>query len=55
LVSVVVPLATGWTFFFSGTAVPAQVQQLAASTLDHMQEALPPEPISANVDPTAWC
>src|SRR5258706_7198337 len=55
LVSVVVPLATGWTFFFSGTAVPAQVQQLAASTLDHIQGTLPPEPIPANVDPTAWC
>jgi hypothetical protein len=55
LVSVVVPLATGWTFFFSGTAVPDQVQQLAASTLDHIQEALPPEPIPANVDPIAWC
>jgi hypothetical protein len=55
LVSVVVPLATGWTFFFSGTAAPDQVQQLAASTLDHLEEALPPESIPANVDPTAWC
>jgi hypothetical protein len=55
MMSVVVPLATGWTFFFSGTAAPDQLQRLAAATLDHIQEALPPEPIPANVDQTAWC
>jgi hypothetical protein len=55
MVSVVLPLSSGQTMFFAGADTPAHIQSLAANVLAHLDSALPPEPIPATVDPTAWC
>jgi hypothetical protein len=55
MASVVVPLATGETYFFSGTAAPDQLLPLAAQTLAHLEEALPLPPLRAPADRLYWC
>jgi hypothetical protein len=47
IATVTVPLADGWTFFFSGTADGATIRNLASASLDHLDTLLPqplPEP-----------
>jgi hypothetical protein len=49
LVSVVLPQPGDWTFFFAGTAAPAQVEDLARRALPHADDLLPwPSPLPAN-------
>ncbi len=57
IVTVTVPLADGWTFFFSGTADAATMQHLASASLSHL-ETLLPKPLPTPVDypqPTPAC
>jgi hypothetical protein len=41
IVTVTVPLADGWTFFFAGTADAATMQRLASAALPHLDTLLP--------------
>ena len=41
IVTVTLPLADGWTFFFSGTADSATMRHLASASLDHLDTLLP--------------
>lgn len=41
MASVVIPLANGWTFFFSGMSGASETQTLAGETLGHLDETLP--------------
>jgi hypothetical protein len=57
IVTDTVPLADGWTFFFSGTADGATMQRLASASLDHLDTLLP-KPLPAPTDypqPTPAC
>ncbi|HKT40643.1 MAG TPA: hypothetical protein VJR48_19900 [Ktedonobacterales bacterium] len=57
IVTVTVPLADGWTFFFSGTADATTMQQLASASLSHLDTLLP-KPLPAPTDypqPTPAC
>lgn len=51
MASVVVPLASGWTFFFSGMATASETQTLAAETLGHLDEALPVNDVAPAATP----
>ena len=55
MVSVVLPLSSGQTMFFSGDDTPGAMQHLAANLLAHLEQALPPAPLPAGYDPTVWC
>jgi hypothetical protein len=57
IVSVTVPLADGWTFFFSGTADALTMRQLASASLAHLDTLLPkPLPTPTNYSqPTPAC
>ena len=57
ITTVTVPLADGWTFFFSGTADAATMQHLASASLSHLDTLLP-KPLPAPTDypqPTPAC
>lgn len=57
IVTVTVPLADGWTFYFSGTADGATIQRLVSASLDHLDTLLPkPLPTPADYpQPTPAC
>lgn len=57
VVTVTVPLADGWTFFFSGTTDGATMRNLASASLGHLDTLLP-KPLPLPVDypqPTPAC
>jgi hypothetical protein len=57
IVTVTVPLADGWTFFFSGTADAATMRHLTSASLAHLDTLLP-KPLPAPTDypqPTPAC
>lgn len=57
IVTLTIPLADGWTFFFSGTADAATMQRLASASLSH-PDALLPKPLPTPTDypqPTPAC
>ena len=57
VVTVTIPLADGWTFFFAGTEDATTMQRLASSSLDHLDTLLP-KPLPTPVDypqPTPAC
>lgn len=57
MTTVTVPLADGWTFFFSGTADVATMRNLASASLSHLDTLLP-KPLPTPVDypqPTPAC
>ncbi len=57
IVTVTVPLADGWTFYFSGTADAATMRSLASASLSHLDTLLP-KPLSTPADypqPTPAC
>lgn len=53
MASVVVPLASGQTFFFSGTTTGREVQLLATEMLSHLEYVLPLNPSPPGSTPTA--
>lgn len=57
IVTVTVPLADGWTFFFGGTADATTMRQLASASLSHLDTLLPkPQPLSTDEpQPTPAC
>ena len=58
MVTVTVPLADGWTFFFAGTADAATMQRLASASLPHLDTLLPTPPGPTPTDypqPTPAC
>jgi hypothetical protein len=51
MATVVVPLANGWTFFFSDDVSASLTQTLAGETLDHLDAALPVNRVAPDATP----